>query len=349
MLAYAPVTDQAVGAPPAVAAPILLSAPFVDDREAARAAEALRSRLAGNGPFTQAVEKRLSERLGGSRVLLTTSCTHALELALLALGIGPGQEVICPSFTFVSTANAILRVGARPVFADIEEDTLGLDAADVARRAGAAHRGPAARPLRGRGARHGRAHGPGADALAARRRGRRAGTRGDLPGPAPGHAGRRRLLQLPRDEERHLRRGRRPCRARPGPGGPRRDHAREGHEPQRVPPRRGGQVHLGGRGQQLRAVRRAGGRARRPARQVRRDPPAAPARLRALPRRALRLGARARRAAGSRPSGARDERPPVLPAASRRSRARPVPGRTCARPACRRRSTTYRSTRRRSG
>jgi dTDP-4-amino-4,6-dideoxygalactose transaminase len=57
-----------------------------------------------------------------------------MELALLALGIKPGQEVICPSFTFVSTANAILRVGARPVFADIEERTLGLDPADVERR-----------------------------------------------------------------------------------------------------------------------------------------------------------------------------------------------------------------------
>jgi len=57
-----------------------------------------------------------------------------LELALLALGIGPGQEVICPSFTFVSTANAALRVGARPVFADIEDRTLGLDPNDVERR-----------------------------------------------------------------------------------------------------------------------------------------------------------------------------------------------------------------------
>jgi dTDP-4-amino-4,6-dideoxygalactose transaminase len=79
------------------------------------------------------VEKRLAERLGGARVLLTTSCTHALELALLALGVGRGQEVICPSFTFVSTANAILRVGATPVFADIEDRTLGLDPADVER------------------------------------------------------------------------------------------------------------------------------------------------------------------------------------------------------------------------
>jgi dTDP-4-amino-4,6-dideoxygalactose transaminase len=73
-------------------------------------------------------------QLGGARVLLTTSCTHAMELALLALRIGPGQEVLCPSFTFVSTANAVLRVGARPVFVDIEEETLGMDAQDAARR-----------------------------------------------------------------------------------------------------------------------------------------------------------------------------------------------------------------------
>jgi hypothetical protein len=72
--------------------------------------------------------------VGAGRVLLTTSGTHALKLALLALGIGAGQEVICPSFTFVSSANAVLRVGARPVFADIEERTLGLAPADVEAR-----------------------------------------------------------------------------------------------------------------------------------------------------------------------------------------------------------------------
>jgi len=80
------------------------------------------------------VETRLAELLGVPRVLLTTSCTHALELALLALGIGPGHEVICPSFTFVSTANAVLRVGASPVLADIDETSLGLDPADAERR-----------------------------------------------------------------------------------------------------------------------------------------------------------------------------------------------------------------------
>jgi dTDP-4-amino-4,6-dideoxygalactose transaminase len=114
-------------------APVAFSAPWFDETEARRIMEALAGRVGGDGPFGRRVEARLSELLGGPRVLLTTSCTHALELALLALGIGRDDEVICPSFTFVSTANAILRVGARPVFADIAEDTLGLDPADVER------------------------------------------------------------------------------------------------------------------------------------------------------------------------------------------------------------------------
>jgi len=115
-------------------APLLLTVPWLDERERERVGQALAGRLAGDGPFGHRVERRLAEALGVPRVLLTTSCTHALELALMALGVGPGQEVVCPSFTFVSTANAILRVGARPVFADIEEDSLGLDPDDVARR-----------------------------------------------------------------------------------------------------------------------------------------------------------------------------------------------------------------------
>jgi dTDP-4-amino-4,6-dideoxygalactose transaminase len=110
------------------------SVPWFDGREQAAVSVALEGRVAGDGPIGKRVEKRLESTLGAHRVLLTTSCTHAMELALLALGIGPGQEVICPSFTFVSTANAVLRVGARPVFADIEETTLGLDPADVERR-----------------------------------------------------------------------------------------------------------------------------------------------------------------------------------------------------------------------
>jgi dTDP-4-amino-4,6-dideoxygalactose transaminase len=107
--------------------PIGLSVPSIGELEVERVLQALKGRLAGDGPFCRKVEQRLAASLGVPRVLLTTSCTHALELALMALGVGPGQEVICPSFTFVSTANAVLRVGARPVFADIEDQSLGLD------------------------------------------------------------------------------------------------------------------------------------------------------------------------------------------------------------------------------
>ena len=114
--------------------PVALCVPAIDARERERVGQALQGRLAGDGPFCRKVEARLQQLLGAPRVLLTTSCTHAMELALLALGVGAGDEVVCPSFTFVSTANAVLRVGARPVFADIEEATLGLDPEDVERR-----------------------------------------------------------------------------------------------------------------------------------------------------------------------------------------------------------------------
>ncbi len=113
---------------------VAFHAPWFDGRELEAVREALAGRVAGDGPSGRRVEALLAERMGAGRVLLTTSGTHALELALLALGIGPGQEVICPSFTFVSSANAVLRAGARPVFAEIEETTLGLDADDVERR-----------------------------------------------------------------------------------------------------------------------------------------------------------------------------------------------------------------------
>ena len=83
--------------------------------------------LAGDGPFTGRCHALLQEVLGVPRVLLTTSCTHALEMAALLLDVGPGDEVIVPSFTFVSTANAFALRGARLVFADIRPDTLNID------------------------------------------------------------------------------------------------------------------------------------------------------------------------------------------------------------------------------
>jgi dTDP-4-amino-4,6-dideoxygalactose transaminase len=81
----------------------------------------------GDGPFTRKCHELLERELGVPRVLLTTSCTHALEMAALLLDCGPEDEVIVPSFTFVSTANAFALRGTRLVFADIRLDTLNLD------------------------------------------------------------------------------------------------------------------------------------------------------------------------------------------------------------------------------
>ena len=83
--------------------------------------------LAGDGPFTKRSEAFLQHHLQAARVLLTTSCTHALEMSSLLLDIAPGDEVILPAFTFVSTANAFVLRGATPVFADVRPDTLNID------------------------------------------------------------------------------------------------------------------------------------------------------------------------------------------------------------------------------
>src|SRR6266852_1815086 len=89
--------------------------------------------LSGDGPFTKKCSALLERELGVPKVLLTTSCTHALEMAALLLDIKPGDEVIIPSFTFVSVANAFVLRGARPVFIDIRLDTLNLDEAQLER------------------------------------------------------------------------------------------------------------------------------------------------------------------------------------------------------------------------
>ncbi len=83
--------------------------------------------ISGDGPFTHQCSRILEEWLGAARVLLTTNCTHALEMCALLLDLQPGDEVIIPSFTFVSTVNAFALRGAKPVFADIRPDTLNLD------------------------------------------------------------------------------------------------------------------------------------------------------------------------------------------------------------------------------
>ena len=87
----------------------------------------------GDGPFTQKCHVLLQHSLGVRKALLTTSCTHALEMAAILLDIQPGDEVIIPDFTFVSTINAFVLRGARPVFADIRPDTLNLDETQLER------------------------------------------------------------------------------------------------------------------------------------------------------------------------------------------------------------------------
>jgi dTDP-4-amino-4,6-dideoxygalactose transaminase len=83
--------------------------------------------VVGDGPFTARATELITKLTGGLGSLLTTSCTHALEMTALLLGLAPGDEVIMPSFTFVSTANAYALRGAVPVFVDIRPDTLNLD------------------------------------------------------------------------------------------------------------------------------------------------------------------------------------------------------------------------------
>jgi len=83
--------------------------------------------LAGDGPFTKRCHRRIEETTGCAKALLTHSCTAALEMAALLLNIQPGDEIIMPSYTFVSTANAFVLRGGVPVFVDIRGDTLNLD------------------------------------------------------------------------------------------------------------------------------------------------------------------------------------------------------------------------------
>jgi dTDP-4-amino-4,6-dideoxygalactose transaminase len=102
--------------------------PSFEGREQLYMAEAISSgHISGDGPFSKRCHAYLESELGVPRALLTTSCTHALEMTALLLDIKPGDEVIVPSFTFVSTVNAFVLRGARPVFIDVRADTLNFD------------------------------------------------------------------------------------------------------------------------------------------------------------------------------------------------------------------------------
>ena len=102
--------------------------PYMTGRELANIEEAHRhGHLSGDGPFTKLCHRWLEQKIQANRALLTHSCTAALEMAALLLDLKPGDEVIMPSFTFVSTANAFVLRGAIPVFVDVRADTLNID------------------------------------------------------------------------------------------------------------------------------------------------------------------------------------------------------------------------------
>lgn len=88
-------------------------------------------RISGDGEFTRKCSRWLEQQTGSPHALLTTSCTHALEMAAILLDIEPGDEVIMPSYTFVSTANAFALRGARIVFVDVRKDTMNIDESQV--------------------------------------------------------------------------------------------------------------------------------------------------------------------------------------------------------------------------
>jgi dTDP-4-amino-4,6-dideoxygalactose transaminase len=117
--------------PQTVSNPVIpFTRPYLTTDEEQYVLQALRSGVTqGDGPMTKAATAALRAVSGAERALLTTSCTHALEMASMLLDLGPGDEVIVPSFTFSSTAAAVAVRGATPVFVDVEPDTLNIDVA----------------------------------------------------------------------------------------------------------------------------------------------------------------------------------------------------------------------------
>ncbi len=108
--------------------PIPFNRPYLTGKESEYISQALAiAKLSGDGSFTKRCSELLENTLGVPKVLLTTSCTHALDMSAILLDIQAGDEVIIPSFTFVSTVNAFVLRGVKPIFIDIRPDTLNLD------------------------------------------------------------------------------------------------------------------------------------------------------------------------------------------------------------------------------
>ena len=190
--------------------------PAITEEEIDAVSATLRSGWLTTGPRTAELEARMRDYLEASHVLAVSSCTAALHLSLVALGVGPGDEVITSSITWPATANVIVHCGATPVFADVRDDTLNIDPEHVRHARQRADEGdPPRRPLWTTGRSR-----PVARARAAARRGRGARGRVALPRAQGGRDRRPDLLLALRDEEHRGRRGRadrdRPRRPRGG-------------------------------------------------------------------------------------------------------------------------------------
>ena len=207
-------TDESValaieGGAPVRRSRLPLTRPWMGEAEAEAAAQAVRANLLiGGGPAARVAEAALATHLDGARPLFLNSCSSALEASVLLSGVGPGDEVVLPSFTFVSCANAVVRAGARPVFADLDPATLNIDPAAIARVDHAADPRRHGGPLRGTRVRHDRHPRTGGPSWPARHRRCGARARRAVAWPAARHDWRFRLLQLSRHEGRGVRRRR---------------------------------------------------------------------------------------------------------------------------------------------
>ena len=113
---------------------ILISHPDTGEGEWQALREPLMTGWLAQGPKVEAFEKAFAKRHGVKYALATSSCTTALHLILVALGIGPGDEVIVPAFTWVSTANVVLYCGATPVFVDVDRTTFNIDVSQIPKK-----------------------------------------------------------------------------------------------------------------------------------------------------------------------------------------------------------------------